>query len=253
MPKAQTSDEVFNEHHYARQGIQPSTGRRPIINVKTETRRGDTVKQRGINYALAGDRQTAQQQYDAELANKSERDSTDTSTPPRLNDNEQVVRPLSQARLRAVSGTGPEPIIGQEEHSKQNASREDRLRSTQTSFRIATVGLGIWLSTIWAPILVIAGLSAISLLEGILKFFEWIFDPYIILSIAMFLTMSIGWITLVMTYFMYKSKHIEPLFGHNSDLKMTLVITATIMYMIPVASIFPWFILWVLVVWRNPK
>ena len=68
-----------------------------------------------------------------------------------------------------------------------------------------------------------------------------------------FVILAIGLLTLMSCYFLYTIKFIRCLSGKGSTGKMLAFLVAIIGYSLPFFNIFPWFIFWVIAVWRYPK
>lgn len=71
--------------------------------------------------------------------------------------------------------------------------------------------------------------------------------------VANFLVFIIGFMSLVLMGIIYQISFINCVLGKRSVLKISALIFATFAYMVPVLNLFPWFIPWVLVVWRYPE
>jgi hypothetical protein len=68
-----------------------------------------------------------------------------------------------------------------------------------------------------------------------------------------FLVFMIGLATLILCAIIYQISLINCLFGKHAGLKIGTFIFAIFGYMVPILNIFPWFLFWVLVVWRYPE
>ncbi len=68
-----------------------------------------------------------------------------------------------------------------------------------------------------------------------------------------FLVFIIGFSSLFIMAIIYQISLINCIFGKHSALKISTLIFATFAYMVPLLNIIPWFIFWVLVVWRYPE
>ena len=68
-----------------------------------------------------------------------------------------------------------------------------------------------------------------------------------------FVILAIGLLTLMSCYFLYTIKFIRCLSGKGSTGKMVAFLVAIVGYSLPLFNIFPWFIFWVIAVWRYPK
>lgn len=62
-----------------------------------------------------------------------------------------------------------------------------------------------------------------------------------------------GLAMLLVIYFIYKIAFLNPLSGKAGGMKMGALLLCLIGYWFPVANLFPWFIVWTVVVWLHPK
>ncbi|MBP9843126.1 MAG: hypothetical protein KBC62_03925 [Candidatus Pacebacteria bacterium] len=67
------------------------------------------------------------------------------------------------------------------------------------------------------------------------------------------LVFVIGFATLILMGIIYQISLINCVFGKHSALKITTLVFASFAYMVPLLNLIPWFIFWVLVVWRYPE
>jgi hypothetical protein len=70
---------------------------------------------------------------------------------------------------------------------------------------------------------------------------------------AHFIIYIIGLATLIICAFLYLLSNIRCLSGKGAGGKMITFIVAFVGYALPLFNIFPWFIFWVIAVWRYPK
>jgi len=73
------------------------------------------------------------------------------------------------------------------------------------------------------------------------------------LFLSITLTWLIGLTTLLIMGIQYELFRLHSLYGDGAALKVSAVIIALFGYFVPVANLFPWFILWCFAVWRYPK
>lgn len=111
-------------------------------------------------------------------------------------------------------------------------------------------------------LLLAAGRTALDLL---LTPFRWAFqaflrlfdiDPNIVGGIFMMtnmIVMVIGWLTLFTAAFIYLGSGNKPILGKSGGAKTMTFLLAMVAYAIPFLNIFPWFIIWTLMVLKNPK
>ncbi len=78
-------------------------------------------------------------------------------------------------------------------------------------------------------------------------------DPTSYFVLANFLVFLIGLSTLIIMGIIYQISFIKCVFGKHASLKIGMLIIAIFGYMVPIFNIIPWFIFWVLVVWRYPE
>lgn len=78
-------------------------------------------------------------------------------------------------------------------------------------------------------------------------------DPSGYFVLTNFLVFIIGFATLMLMGIIYQVSLINCVFGKHTTLKISTLIFATFAYMVPLLNIIPWFIFWVLVVWRYPE
>lgn len=78
-------------------------------------------------------------------------------------------------------------------------------------------------------------------------------DPENYFILANFLVFLIGLSTLIIMAIIYQISLINCVFGKGSALKVSALIFATFAYMVPLLNLLPWFLIWVLVVWRYPE
>lgn len=91
-------------------------------------------------------------------------------------------------------------------------------------------------------------LSAILDLDEVLKF-----DPTSVMMLTILIPFLIGLSTLLIMGFLYQITFVNCLFGNGSDIKLSLFIFAIFGYFTPILNLVPWFIFWLLAVWRYPK
>ena len=70
---------------------------------------------------------------------------------------------------------------------------------------------------------------------------------------AHFVIYAIGLVTLMICAFSYLLSNIKCLSGERATSKMITFLVAFVGYGLPIFNIFPWFIFWVIAVWRYPK
>lgn len=78
-------------------------------------------------------------------------------------------------------------------------------------------------------------------------------NPANYFMMAHMLVFVIGLATLILCGIIYQISMVNCIFGKKSTLKIGALIFATFGYLIPVLNIIPWFVFWVLVVWRYPE
>lgn len=155
-------------------------------------------------------------------------------------------------------------------------------RVTATNISIITWGMTLWWLQLVLALISVVALAGLGIWEnvsessGLLKFVvngvEEVYDGIAELSkdlgiatlpqaddlkgmmvATVLLPAAVGVLTLFLATIQYIFLRFRPLFGEGSALKISAFLVAILGYCIPIANIFPWFILWVLAVWRYPK
>lgn len=86
------------------------------------------------------------------------------------------------------------------------------------------------------------------------NFFGFTTDASIIFIFCWFLVLAIGWGTVAAAAIVYKVSFFSPFFGEKgASVKICAFLLALLGYAIPLANIFPWFVLYTLAVTRYPK
>ncbi|MEM9336744.1 MAG: hypothetical protein AAGA35_02740 [Patescibacteria group bacterium] len=137
------------------------------------------------------------------------------------------------------------------------------LRINALTYTIWGIGMTFWFAQIMLALLSLVGLGFMAAFNGswvqsIVNFFtENLFaislDASLLFLPGYLAVLAIGWITLAIASFMYKIAGFEPLGGTHATLKYVTFLCAMTMYALPLANIFPWFILFTLIVWWYPR
>lgn len=72
-------------------------------------------------------------------------------------------------------------------------------------------------------------------------------------TLALLLTWLMGLVTLMAMGTQCVLTGLRPLSGRGTALKNGAVLVALIGYFIPIANLFPWFVLWCFAIWRYPR
>lgn len=92
------------------------------------------------------------------------------------------------------------------------------------------------------------------LLEQILGFrLDELLNPENYFMLTHMLVFVIGFATLILMGIIYQISLINCVFGKHTGLKVGALIFASFAYMVPLLNLLPWFLIWVLVVWRYPE
>jgi hypothetical protein len=78
-------------------------------------------------------------------------------------------------------------------------------------------------------------------------------DPAIVFFVTNLVVFLCGIATLLILGIIYQLAFVNTLFGKGSHVKVAAFIAALVGYMLPILNIFPWFLFWVLAIWRYPK
>lgn len=154
-----------------------------------------------------------------------------------------------QMRNRARGTKFKRPaVLGEAEAIK------DRIKVTRVSVTSLSWATTLWF-TVQLPLAILSLLAfggADTLAEQLPDFLvEWALNGMLfILQTSVF---AIGVFTLIIIGGSYALSGISCFFGKGSHLKGPLFCLAAVGYLLPFTNIFPWFIFWVLAVWRYPK
>ncbi len=287
-----TTDEEFNEQAYAGAGLQPSVGTRaPMVFDKTRQFGNNTTRVTGVAMRKGG--KTMQQggtrmvRAGAALSRSGAgavvgvpmmaagaalrgAGTLNRNTGRGLTNQSQETKKL----LRAKGLTGIKKDI------------KKRVSATRVNMTVLSVATPIWF-TVQLPLALAAifalGMAGVgegiaeqllgtsfgsflySIYDGITNVIEYltsinlnVFESWSGFSQVLFggLTMFvflIGMITLFAMAVMYILSGVRCFMGEHAAFKMVTFIFAMLGYLMPILNIFPWFMLWGIVVWRYPK
>lgn len=74
-----------------------------------------------------------------------------------------------------------------------------------------------------------------------------------LLVMSLLLTWLVGLVTMFGVAFQSLLVGLRPLSGSGTTLKVSAVLVALIGYFVPIANLFPWFVFWVIAIWRHPR
>jgi hypothetical protein len=248
------SNEEF-EDSYAQAGLQPSTGSRGVIKHATveyaKNAAGSTVRQQGGNTMMRAG-----------------------AAMSRTGAGAVVGVPLMAAgavtKIGATKASVSEAMTDQPGRSTRTISRKiqpalknapgivknlkDTVKATRTSVLILSWATPLWF-TIQLPmaLLTLATFGAVGTAAEYLPAWlvEWTAgNVLILLQVVVFF---IGLATLIAMGIIYSLSGVKAFFGQGAHIKIPVFCLAVVGYLLPFVNVFPWFILWALVVWRYPK
>jgi hypothetical protein len=99
--------------------------------------------------------------------------------------------------------------------------------------------------------------TVLELLIAAIKYFTGFditaINPASFATLSYLITFATGLTTLMIIGFVYTFARIQCMGGNNASMKMAALILAVVGYSVPMLNLFPWFVIWITIVWFNPK
>ena len=281
----QTIDQEFSDS-YASQGLQPSSGARPVAR-NVEVQYGQPTQKRRLR-ATNDDLyfKNAQQTVDKKSKQPQQKSNVVNFTPPQRR--QRRVVPTKRRGKQGVASA----VLGE-----KGADVFLKARATQVTYTTWSWAFSLWLYA-YLPIALLSLFffllafaieslfsaevavdpeggffsrladEAFSLLlstvdnisAAINKVADFFFginlealNPINFFFITYVILLAIALLQTLAMYLTYKIEFIDPLGGEQAGKKYGCFLLMFIGYAVPVINIFPWFLPWTLVVWKNPK
>lgn len=174
--------------------------------------------------------------------------------------------------------------MAERRNNKRIASKVKRqVRATGSCITMLSWGMGLWLLQLWLAAMSIVALGAVGtfdavsqtaagkfalagtsyLFAGILEAASFVLGFTVtadlfeaipaLLVMSLLLTWLVGLVTMFGVAFQSLLVGLRPLSGSGTTLKVSAVLVALIGYFVPIANLFPWFVFWVIAIWRHPR